>query len=84
MKWEIERRRSSEDREESGELGWEIKGSIESWSKMGREEREEAGRNGECQGTFFVRWMYCKVRKEEEGNYQVCGRLGEACGGKKE
>ncbi len=34
---------------------WE--GSIESWRAMGMEEREEAGRNGEFQGTFFVRWM---------------------------
>ncbi len=58
------------------------KGSIESQKEMGREEMEEAGRNGEFQGTFFGNGW--KMREEDEGNYQVCGRLGEACGGKKE
>ncbi len=52
------------------------KGSIESRREMGREEMEEAGRNGEFQGRFFVKWM------ENKGNCQ--GRLGRRVEGIKE
>ncbi len=52
------------------------KGSIESRREMGKEEMEEAGRNGEFQRTFFVKWM--------ENKRNVQGRLGRRVEGIKE
>jgi hypothetical protein len=50
------------------------KRSIESRREMEREEMEEAG-----MGSFRERssWDGWKMREEDEGNYQICGRRVE-------